>query len=543
MISFQDLSLFQGKDKWRRQIENTENNENKYFLNSISGKLESLSLIMGPRNERVSLMKCLSGLERNFTGKIIIANSKEVDHSTLRQLTTYIPSNPILSEDMRINDLIDMRISLGNPSISTKKKNELLEIFSSLPYKERVSLLSEGDRRRLSTLLELLTEVPILFIEDCTDGMDVYEGFKYIKALKNIAKTYFITISVSINRAIDEYIMEFDNVFIIGEDGKLIDGGMIKKTSIDDIEKSSMDNITKTTKIEEYPTYKKYKAPFGKQFLILINRFSYLTILNPWMHLRYLLKSIFFGVLLGLVYLDSTDLTPYAQVYHKTSALIFFSFNNFFSSCLGTIPSMVMGKKIYYDEISKNIYDLKTYYLVKVSLLFPFAFFYPYLAFLIAYYMIGLNSPFSVYLFSATFIAVGSLCGSALTLVIAGGIDSLAIILIIASLILMLLFIVTGLFSHISTQPAWFSWIRYISPIYYTFAGLIQNQFQGQNIPNCDPDIYGSECDGDDYLQEIEFNDLLPTGVNLTLEIVLWLMLLLLGFLMMWIKLKNINGF
>jgi ATP-binding cassette subfamily G (WHITE) protein 1 len=140
---------------------------------------------------------------------------------------------------------------------------------------------------------------------------------------------------------------------------------------------------------------------------------------------------------------------------------------------------------------------------------------------LIAYYMIGLTPAFSSYLLIATLGALAALCGNAYGTLLSALIDDIGVALAVAPLILLPLILVSGIF--VAALPVYINWLKYISPIYYAFSGMMETQFS-QDIPNCDPSQ--GPCSKRDVFAELSFVSTFSAGVDIvflcTIFAVLW---------------------
>ena len=271
------------------------------------------------------------------------------------------------------------------------------------------------------------------------------------------------------------------------------------------------------------------QAPFWTQFKFLLQRASKNAIRNPLIVFLAAFRAIFLGLLVGLLFLDSNRYNVNVQIRNKSGAIFFLALNTFFSSCFGVLTIFYTEKQVFFREYKAGYYRTTPYFLSKFLVELPYAFLFPYLMVLIAYYLVGLNPPFSDYLLAATFVAVASICGVALGVLLASIFDDLQVILAITPAILLPLLLLSGIFVSASSVPGFLIWIRYISPIYYSTIGMLQIEFS-RPFPNCHPP---ETCDGNFAFQVLDTPKPLPIGVNLALDFTLWAALTIISYLVL----------
>ncbi|PJF17398.1 ABC-2 type transporter domain-containing protein [Paramicrosporidium saccamoebae] len=265
------------------------------------------------------------------------------------------------------------------------------------------------------------------------------------------------------------------------------------------------------------------RASSWTQFTYLLRRASKNALRDPLLISVQAFKAVFLGVLVGLVYLDSNQYNVYVQIRNKSGAIFFLALNSFFSSVFSVLTVFYVEKQVFFREYKAGYYTTTPYFLSKFLVELPYSFLFPYLMVLIAYYMVGLNPPFSSYLMMATFVAVSSIAGISLGVLIASIFDQLEVILAVTPIILLPLLLLSGIFVNSQTLPDFLNWIKYLSPVYYATVGMLQVEFS-RDFPNCDP-AGNVPCNGQFGLENLGLVDVLPMGVNLILNITLWVVL------------------
>lgn len=273
------------------------------------------------------------------------------------------------------------------------------------------------------------------------------------------------------------------------------------------------------------------KAPFRRQFWFLLKRASKNAIRNPLIVFIGAFRAVFFGLLVGLLYLNSNQYSINVQVRNKSGAIYFLALNTFFASTFGVLTVFYTEKQVFFREYRAGYYGTTAYFFSKFLVEVPYAFLFPYLMVIIAYYMVGLNPPFSDYLLSATFVAVASICGVGVGVLVASIFDDLNVILAVTPAVLLPLLLLSGIFVAAGSIPGFLTWVRYISPIYYSATGMLQVEFS-RDFPGCDRAVNGT-CEGSQAFDQLGAIKPLPVGVNMVLDLTLWIVLVLAAYLVL----------
>lgn len=272
------------------------------------------------------------------------------------------------------------------------------------------------------------------------------------------------------------------------------------------------------------------RAPLWTQFKYLFKRAGLNFVRNRQLIIARLCQSIFLGVIVGLVFLDTNQYSVSIQIRNKSGALFFIATNTFFAASTQILSIFGLEKPVFYREYQGGYYTVAAYYISKTLIEVPGQIIGPFLLVIICYYMVGLNPPFSAYLLVATLAALGALCGNAYGTLIVSLIDDLNIALTVAPIAILPLLVVSGFFA--AAIPGFLNWLKYISPIYYAFSGMIQTEFS-RTFPNCD--ATRENCNGSRAIAELNFSDTFPPGVNIVFLITIFAVLWIAGFLALWI--------
>lgn len=258
------------------------------------------------------------------------------------------------------------------------------------------------------------------------------------------------------------------------------------------------------------------QAPLHVQFVFLFARATKSYIRNTQLIIARLFQSIFIGVVLGLIYLKTNDYDMTVQIQNKSGALYFIAVNAFFAASSEVLAIFGVEKQVFYREYRAGYYSIGPYYISKTLVEMPGTIIAPYLMIIIAYYMIGLTPAFSSYLFIATLAALGALCGHAYGTLIASIFDDVNIALIVAPLCILPFVAVSGIF--VAALPVYINWLKYCSPIYYSFSGMLQTQFPNGELKST----------------ELSFESTFSAGVDVAFLCGLFLIVWVAGFMALW---------
>lgn len=113
----------------------------------------------------------------------------------------------------------------------------------------------------------------------------------------------------------------------------------------------------------------------------------------------------------------------------------------------------------------------------------------------------------------------------------------LTVALAVMPVILLPLLLFSGLFVNSNTIPVYFNWIKYISPMFYAFVGMMETEFSGRTLNNCNPAL--RDCGGEAALKTFSIDNQLPIGVNIIFMCVIFIVLVLAAYLVLLIITKR----
>ena len=233
---------------------NTDLGHKEISLNLKKGEILGLYGLVGAG--RTELIKCLLGLDRIISGKLILNNKEIKIHSPKEALEKY--KIGYISEDRKKEGLILMHDVLTNAGITVWSK--LKKILSFLnngiiynkvdpyvkklevktpSYKQLVSNLSGGNQQKISVAKWLAAGTDILFIDEPTVGIDIKTKAYLHELIINLSKNG--TSIILITSDMPEMIGLADRIITM-KDFKVV-GETINNHNYDDMSASIMANI------------------------------------------------------------------------------------------------------------------------------------------------------------------------------------------------------------------------------------------------------------------------------------------------------------
>ncbi|OBS75731.1 hypothetical protein A6R68_17818, partial [Neotoma lepida] len=171
--------------------------------------------------ERLSNIRLLDVLAarkdpRGLSGDILINGKPRPAH--FKCTSGYVPQNDVVMHTVTVRENIEFSAALRLPMTITRDEkrrriNEVLELLH-LNEQSNVKPRSKELKKRTSIAMELVTEHPILFLNDPTTGLDLVTTTDVISILRRMSKRGR-TIIFSINQAQYPIFIFFDSLTLV----------------------------------------------------------------------------------------------------------------------------------------------------------------------------------------------------------------------------------------------------------------------------------------------------------------------------------------
>ncbi|XP_053696931.1 ATP-binding cassette sub-family G member 1 isoform X2 [Sabethes cyaneus] len=173
--------------------------ESKDILHGLNGSFSSgeITAIMGPSGAgKSTLLNILAGYVSSGVSGLVQVNGKNRSHNSqsFKKLSCYIQQHDALRPWLTVNEAMSCatHLKLGF-SISYEEKQKLIQkILFMLGLEQKGSTptagLSGGQKKRLAIALEMISNPPILFLDEPTTGLDSSSCSQCISLLKRLAQ-------------------------------------------------------------------------------------------------------------------------------------------------------------------------------------------------------------------------------------------------------------------------------------------------------------------------------------------------------------------
>ncbi|NP_001004076.2 broad substrate specificity ATP-binding cassette transporter ABCG2 isoform X1 [Rattus norvegicus] len=516
-------------------------------LSSISGIMgPGLNAIMGPQDGSRSLLLDVLAARRDpcgLSGDILI-NGKPRP-ANFKCTSGYIPQNDVVLGTVTVRDNLEFSAALRLPMTVTRDEkrrriNEVLELLH-LEKEQNVKPRSKGLRKRTSIAMELVTEHPILFLDDPTTGLDLRTTTDVISILRRMSMKGK-TIIFSINQPQYSIFRFFDSLTLVAS-GKLmfhgpardaleyftsagyqyeshnnpadffldvINGGfpdteedgheadeneefverqhqvtgklanMYAQSPLHSATRARLDQLLGEQKLDRSSAVETTcVTPFWHQ-LGWITRRSFKNFLGfPWVTTIQVIIIVILAVVVGTAFRLLQNVCTELQM----RAILILLLTGF--QCITSVTAgelFVIDQDRFLHEHTSGYYRVSSYFFGKLlAELIPRRLLPSTIFTLITYFIAGLRTSVRGF-FTMTFtIMMLAYSASSLSLSLGAGENVAAITTLLVTIYFVFMLFFSGLSLDTGFLPV-LSWIRYFSIPHYGFRALLHNEFLGQNF-------------------------------------------------------------
>ncbi|KAF5280008.1 hypothetical protein FQA39_LY05389 [Lamprigera yunnana] len=560
--------------------------EKKEILHGVSGAFKSgeLSTIMGPSGAgKTTLLNVLAGfVTRGSSGVIRINDTVRNQSERFRKLSAYIPQEEELRLSLTTIEAMTYAVHLKlGYSTSDDYKTQQVQILEMLGLEEChdtiTSRLSGGQKKRLAIALELISNPPILFLDEPTTGLDSISCSQCVSLLKRLAQEGR-TIICTIHQP-SAFIFEmFDQLYALA-DGNCIFQGPVRQlqphlasvglecpsyhnpadflieVAIGEYDTDLQKLVTIVELNRNIPTEENVKtrellttndnfseikddtipASMLMQFILLYKRNFLSSRRNCVFLINRLVAHIFIGFLFGYLYKGvgkgaNTTLANYVYLYGTLLLIVY-------TGKMSVTLSFPLEMKILRREHFNRWYHLFPYVLSVLLLEVPFQIVCTWLYIAISYWLTEQPLDFRLFIF-VMFCTLSTLCAQAWGYFI-GATTPIKIAVFIGP-VLACLFSVFGFCIRYYDTPILFRWMFHISYYRAGFQGVVYGMYGlNRSKLECPEEfLYCHYREPKKILQEIGIDDV-NIIENVVLIIFVGCLMHVLTYVSLWIKLNK----
>ena len=449
----------------------------KRLVHGVSGYASpgELLAIMGSSGAgKTTLLNCLSG--RRVPGHIggsISANGTTLSsRQQFRKVAAFVTQDDLMLDTQTPREVLTFSACLRlGKSVDKATRTAIINDVIALLHLENAADtlvgdpshggISGGERKRVNIGAEMVTNPTVVFVDEPTSGLDAYTAAVVMKVLRSIALGGRTVVS-TIHQPASEIYSSFDNLMLLhqgnvayfGRCAEAVDyfanlgmkcppyhnpADFLVTTLMKQLYNESeitLPDFNETFRSSPLLQQSKeppltpgcdvpvsWKAEAGAGICMQL-RMLWWRIFTNWKRNKLGLRvrtgqTIFFGVLVGLVYLNIPRCDDsYAGVQNRSGALFFAMLNQMFSSLLGVVLLFPLERKVFEREHDGGYYDVWTYYVTRVAFDIPAHLVFPILFSAIFYNLAKLRETAAAFWTFTGLACIISQCAAGLGLVI-----------------------------------------------------------------------------------------------------------------------------
>ena len=164
----------------------------------------SLTAIVGPSGAgKTTFSRILAGLNAPTDGSVTFSgHDMHRDYDLLRSRIGFVPQNDVVHDKLSVDRAMDFSARLRLPDASEAERDAIVSrVLAELELTEhrgtRVDRLSGGQRKRVSTAIELLTGPELLVLDEPTSGLDPALDLTVMRMLRALADAGRVVVVVT----------------------------------------------------------------------------------------------------------------------------------------------------------------------------------------------------------------------------------------------------------------------------------------------------------------------------------------------------------
>lgn len=204
--AFGNINVYDSRSRTRLDVVNISKTVKDRSAGGQLALLDNISLsiqpnefigVLGPSGAGKSmLMEVMNGMRSPSGGNVLLNNQDVHRHlDSLKQFIGYVPQDDIIHRELTVYRTLfyvaKMRLSRDVSSNEIRQiVDEVLDVTGLAERRNvKVSKLSGGQRKRVSTAVELITKPSVIFLDEPTSGLDPAAEGRIMKLFRQIAES------------------------------------------------------------------------------------------------------------------------------------------------------------------------------------------------------------------------------------------------------------------------------------------------------------------------------------------------------------------
>jgi len=496
-------------------------------------------VIMGPSGAgKSTLLNALSGrlkLDRDTALEGVMCLNDAVFDSKHKRLMSFVAQDDIIMPKETPVDAFHFALAMKEtkrtPQEDEELVNGLLEKLRLVECKDTImgvpgvlKGVSGGEKKRTNIGTELITNPPIMLLDEPTSGLDSVSALRIGHLMCDLAHDEGRTVVCTLHTPSSELFQVFDDLMLMAKghiiyhgpldgakaffasigmpvpprvnpseyymrllqsDATVVDGmaASWKAYAAQQMEKKQNYSVLPVPPVihETNATLDKLVAERvqshpAKQLRALCGRSWRNTIRDPMLFGNRFFQILFFGFLIGLLYINLAD--DDAGVQDREGLLYIICIQSSMMSLFPALLTFPAERPVFIQDMTNDLYSAHMYYWSKVVVEFPIQIAVPTLYSIIVYFMSDLTRTPQQFFIFLLLVIILSYTAQAFGMLLSAAFEKAQMSLALGPLILMPIMLVAGLLANTERlEPGWV-WLEYMSFVRFTYKGLILNEFE-----------------------------------------------------------------
>jgi len=503
------------------------------LLSVLAGKLKRSRYLKATGQLKVNGAPLLAG--ETFEHGYVMQDDVFFSHLTVRETLQNAQDMRALRQTDANVEKADDVTQLGN--LLASRVDNLLALMNLTTAQHtiigtlRERGISGGEKKRLSIALQLISDPPIIFLDEPTTGLDAFQAKAIMKLLRDLANRGR-TVVVTLHQPREQIHELLDTVVLLAAHGRTVYSGAGRDTvaahfascghpipaqcnppdhflDLVSLDASSDAHIRQSTdriddlicafrisSLEEKAKSKpvaiprvddrgsidgapaRQAMPWAQQLRVLFKRnFTQLVRDRKTLFARFA-STLGTSTCFGLIYFRLGSDHTQSSIISRQGLLQVLVNYTAMTSLVKTINAFGKERVIVERELSDGVYDFTPYLLSKICSELPMAAFFPFLCSSVVYPLAGLQLTTSKFATCSMLIVLQSLVSSSLGLVFGAGLP-LEAALEGGKATMMMSIIFGGFYFSDQTLPRYMRWLCDMSLVKHGFRALVANEMCG----------------------------------------------------------------